>query len=131
MVGEGAERAPREVITMPNPPAAAEAAAAAQAALDALPWAYADQARRIYNITAVLLDAIRYDMITAAAFTDEGIYGLLELADDCTRVARLIADATRPPGPARAFVRVGEQRHREQCTDPRCQFTAHAAPAGR
>lgn len=115
----------------PNAQVAAQREQFARDALAALPPAYADEARRIFSITVGVLEALKYEYIDAAAWSDEGLYGLLELADDCTRVAAYLADPiSSAPDPGRAFGLAWTERHLEQCHDPRCTFTVHATPAG-
>jgi hypothetical protein len=97
---------------------------AARAALKALPPAYADEARRLSSITMGVLDALEYGYITAAPWTDEGLYSLAELRDSCERVAAYAAQAD-PPAPGRAFVLAWDAAHLERCFDPRCPFTCH------
>jgi hypothetical protein len=107
--------------------AQAERIAVARAALEALPWQYADEARRIFNITVPLLEALECGYIAEGALTDEGLCVLLEQADSCVRVARYLAEGTAPE-PGRAFGRAWEEQHLEQCRHPGCSFTVHAAP---
>lgn len=99
----------------------------ARDALAALPPAYADEARRIFSITVGVLQAREYGYLEAVTYSDEGLYGLLELADACTRVAVYLADPiSSAPAPGRAFVLAWDAAHLAQCHDPRCSFTVHA-----
>jgi hypothetical protein len=120
-----ADQAEADAQAAADADAAGQAAAAARAALEAAAPAVQAEARRVFNLTIPLLDALEYGYITAASWSENGIYSLRELADTLARVARYAAEGyTLTPGAA--FMLAWDEAHLERCFDPQCPYSCHA-----